>query len=157
MSDIIQKISSMLNSKNIPDSVKNAMNQVKQNSSASSETSASSSHESKSEISPDMIQNMLNVFASQSGKQVKGSAEENTNTENTENTIDIETLMKMKTILDKLNHSPKDDPRANLLLSLKPYLKKSRKEKVDQYVKLLNMGKIIEVLNPDSGGDSHDI
>ena len=33
--------------------------------------------------------------------------------------------MKMKTIIDKMN--TKDDPRSNLLQSLKPYLKDSRK------------------------------
>lgn len=47
----------------------------------------------------------------------------------------------------------KDDPRANLLLSLKPYLKKDRKEKVDQYVKIFGMSKIIDVINP-IGGDN---
>ena len=52
----------------------------------------------------------------------------------------------MKNVFDKMNNT-KDDPRANLLLSLKPYLKESRKEKVEQYVKLFSMGKIIEVFN----------
>ena len=50
-------------------------------------------------------------------------------------------------------NNTKNDPRANLLLSLKPYLKDSRKEKVEQYVKLFSMGKIMEVFNPRNGGD----
>lgn len=50
--------------------------------------------------------------------------------------------------------SSSNDPRANLLKSLKPYLKESRKEKVDQYIKLFGMGKVFEMLNP-LGGDNH--
>ena len=52
--------------------------------------------------------------------------------------------------MDKMN--AKDDPRANLLQCLKPYLKESRKSKVDQYIQLMNMSKIMEVF-PFMGGD----
>ena len=58
----------------------------------------------------------------------------------------------MKKLFEQINK--KDDPRAKLLLSLKPYLKESRKSKLEQYVQLLNMSKIIEVFNKPSGGDS---
>ena len=47
-----------------------------------------------------------------------------------------------------------NDPRANLLRSLKPYLKDSRKEKVDQYIQIFSMGKIFENFN-SLGGDAH--
>ena len=62
----------------------------------------------------------------------------------------METLLKMKNIIEKMNS--KSDPRANLLLSLKPYLKESRKNKVEQYVQLFNMSKIIELF-PKTGGN----
>ena len=45
--------------------------------------------------------------------------------------------MKMKTIMDSMKNN-KNDPRANLLKSLKPYLNSKRKEKVDQYIQLFN-------------------
>ena len=54
--------------------------------------------------------------------------------------------------MEKLN-SNSNDPRANLLLSLKPYLKESRREKVDQYIKFFGMSKVLEMFN-NSGGDS---
>ena len=66
--------------------------------------------------------------------------------------IDMNTILKMKQIMEKMN-SKKNDPRANLLLSLKPYLKPSRKQKVDQYIQLFNMGSIMENLGPMVGGD----
>lgn len=65
--------------------------------------------------------------------------------------IDFETIMKMKNIMDKMKGTG-DDPRANLLRSLKPYLKESRKEKIDQYIKLFGMSKVMEVFN-NTGGE----
>jgi len=67
--------------------------------------------------------------------------------------IDIDTMIKMKNIIEKMN-SKKDDPRSNLLLSLKPYLKESRKNKVEQYVKFLNMSSVIDLFG-NNGGDEH--
>ena len=43
----------------------------------------------------------------------------------------MNTILKMKQIMEKMNNK-KDDPRANLLLSLKPYLKPSRKENCEE-------------------------
>ena len=51
---------------------------------------------------------------------------------------------------DKINS--KDDPRANLLLSLKPYLNENRKGKVEQYIQLFNMSKIMDIFQ-SNGGD----
>lgn len=117
-------------------------------------------------ISPDMMNNLFNMF--------NNSNTQNTNTNNTNYSnsnpqdnsnnftssnqnnsgnnggIDIETIMRMKTIIDKMN--TKDDPRSNLLQSLKPYLKESRKSKVDQYIQLMNMSKVMDVF-PFMGGD----
>ena len=58
--------------------------------------------------------------------------------------IDMNTIMKMKKIMESMNQ--KNDPRANLLYSLKPYLRDTKKDKLDQYVNLLNMTKIAEVM-----------
>lgn len=66
--------------------------------------------------------------------------------------IDINMIMKIKSIMDSMKSGP-EDPRANLLRSLKPYLKDSRKDKVDQYVQFFKMGKVFEMFNP-LGGDS---
>lgn len=54
-------------------------------------------------------------------------------------------------------NSKKDDPRSNLLLSLKPYLKESRQKKVDQYIKLFGLGKAFEVFNSLGGEEKHDV
>ena len=117
-------------------------------------------------ISPDMVNNLFNMLKNSNNSQNNNS---DTNFENTSNDkysnnfsnsssassnsngIDIETIMKMKSIIDKMN--VKDDPRSNLLQSLKPYLKDSRRAKVDQYIQLMNMSKVMEIF-PFMGGDN---
>lgn len=81
------------------------------------------------------------------------SDENFTNTEqsNPFSNIDMGTILKIKQIMEKMN-SKKNDPRSNLLLSLKPYLNPTRKQKVDQYIQLFNMGSLMENFN-NIGGD----
>ena len=99
----------------------------------------------KNSISPDMINNLLGMI-----NNTNTTEEEPIKEQSSSGNIDIENILKMKTIIEKMN--AKEDPRSNLLLSLKPYLKESRQGKVDQYIQLLNMSKILEVF-PFMGGD----
>lgn len=74
------------------------------------------------------------------------STSSNSDSTNPFSNIDMNTILKIKQIMEKMNQN-KNNPRSNLLLSLKPYLKESRKQKVDQYIQLLNMGSIMENFN----------
>ena len=122
MSDLINKFSQMLKSNDMPDEIKNVINNL---SSSNSDVSSKSAEDSElgSNSSPE---------------------------------FDINTMLKMKSIIDAMNKE-KNDPRANLLKTLKPYLKESRKEKVDQYIQLFNMGKVFEILNPLGGEKKNDV
>ena len=62
----------------------------------------------------------------------------------------MNTILKIKQVMENMNNN-KNNPRSNLLLSLKPYLKPSRKQKVDQYIQLLNMSSIMENFGPMGG------
>ena len=100
---------------------------------------------------PDDIKKLLNNLKSSSDS-------ENTSKETSDNNdagIDINTILKMKKVMDSMN-SNKDDPRSNLLLSLKPYLKESRRKKVDQYIQLFGIGKAFEIMNSLGGDASND-
>ena len=116
-------------------------------------------------ISPEMVNNLFNMFNNSNNSNNQNSntncsdtssnQDYNNSTNNQNNPfgnsgIDFETIMKMKSIIDKIN--TKDDPRSNLLQSLKPYLKDSRKSKIDQYIQLMNMSKVMDVF-PFMGGD----
>lgn len=96
---------------------------------------------------PDEMKNILSSLSNE-------NSEENQKEEQGESpSIDFETIMKMKTIMEKMKGSG-NDPRANLLLSLKPYLKDSRKDKVDQYIKLFGMSKVMELFGSSGGENS---
>lgn len=113
--------------------------------------------EAISQISPEMIQNISNMINNNSNKEDNSnssnektnqtsSAENNSNGINFNN-IDPNTIMKVTSAFGKMNNS--NDPRANLLYSLKPYLRDGKKEKLDQYVNLLNVSKIAEIMKDD--------
>lgn len=63
---------------------------------------------------------------------------------------DIETMMKIAKIMSKIN-SNTNSPSAELLYSLKPFLRDSKKEKIDQYIKFLKMSSVISELNKPGG------
>ena len=106
---------------------------------------------------PDDIKNMINNFKNSSSSPKNEKDDKNSDTSGSYSPeIDINTILKMKQIIDSMN-SNKDDPRANLLMSLKPYLKESRKKKVDQYVKLFGLGKAFETFNFLGGENKNDV
>ena len=127
-----------------------------------------------SSISPEMIQNFSKILSSQNNSNNDNSnfnANTNTNT-NTSNQsinnsnnnfdmsgIDMNTIMKMSSVFQKMNNT-KNDPRANLLNSLKPYLRDGKKEKLDNYMNLLNVSKIAEIMkenNKPNNKENNDV
>lgn len=154
MSDVIKNLSGMLNNANIPDNVKdmlsNLQNSNNSNSSSGSNTASNSdvsSDSSSTGISPEMLEKLSSMLNGSTNNSSSSS------TSSQSSGIDMETLLKISNIISKMNNS-QNDARANLLLSLKPYLKESRRGKVEQYVKLLNMSKVLEIINPNGGENS---
>ena len=112
------------------------------------------------QIPPDMFNNFSNMMNNNSNKSSENASQGNSTTNNVSSSnnstsngfdfskIDMNTMLKMKSIMEKM--SSNNDPRANLLYSLKPYLRNERKDKIDQYANLLNMTKIAELLKNDN-------
>lgn len=125
-----------------------------------------------SNISPEMIENFSQMInnadntvnstnnASSSNSAHPNNSNSNTNSSNNSNNInnfdfsniDINTIMKIKNIMQKMNST--NDPRSNLLASLKPYLRDNKKEKLDQYANLMNFAKVAELLKSDNNKES---
>lgn len=131
MSEIVNKLGSMLNKD--------------ENNSASGSPS----------ISPEMISGMLEMLNNKTSDENENSYRDTSDSSSNSSipNIDFDTILKFKSAFDKMNS--KDDPRSKLLLALKPYLKETRQEKVEQYIQLFNMSKIIDVFGHNSGGDVH--
>lgn len=104
-----------------------------------------------SQIPPEMIQNFSSMMNNQTSNNT-----ENTNTNQNNNfdlsQIDMATVLKMKSIMENLNN--KNDPRSNLLYSLKPYLREEKRGKVDQYANLLNVAKIADLLKDNNNKEN---
>lgn len=101
------------------------------------------------------FKNIISNFTSNSNNNNNNSNDNSTANNSSNNNfdfsnIDMETIMKIKNIMGAMN-SKKDDPRSNLLLSLKPYLKPSRKEKLDQYMKFMNLATMLDTFNTMGG------
>ena len=143
MEDLFANFKKAIDSGNIPDDVKQMMNNF-QGASNKSESNSSSLNNTNinnilSQISPDMLNNFSNMMNSSNNNSNQSSSDSNNIN------IDMNTVLKMKSIMDNMNN--KNDPRANLLYSLKPYLRNSKKNKLDQYVNMLNISKIADIMN----------
>lgn len=128
MSDVFDKLNSITGQNNISPEMLNNLFNMFNNSNTSSDNKNSAYHDN---------------YTSQNSSNNSSNYSDNQNSSFNTSGIDFETIMRMKSIIDKMN--VKDDPRSNLLQSLKPYLKASRKSKVDQYIQLMNMSKVLEV------------
>ena len=141
----------MMDNGNLPDNLQEIVNNLKSNEKNVTQETQNINEENTNpstiqnfdtnKISPEMIQNLSSLFNSNSNDNNVNS------NNNSEPSIDINTILKMKTIIDSMNQ--KNDPRANLLYSLKPYLRENRKNKLDQYVNLLKMTKIADIMKTE--------
>ena len=104
-----------------------------------------------SQIPPDTMKNLSTLMNNNSNNNQQSNSHSNTSQSNNGfdfNNIDIDTMMKMKSVIEKMNSS--SDPRSNLLQSLKPYLREEKRGKLDQYSKILNMTSIMELLSQNN-------
>lgn len=74
------------------------------------------------------------------------NSEINTSSNNSDFSLDIETILKIKDIISKINQN-RDCPRNKLLHSLKPYLEENKQDKLEQYIKIANLLTILETQN----------
>lgn len=152
MEDLLTNMKKMVDSGNIPDNIKQMMKGLQNNFNSQNSQPSSSSTNSNADlnsllnnISPEMLNNLGSMLNSNNKTSQNSNQNGNFN-------LDMNTIMKMKTIMENMNN--KDDPRANLLYSLKPYLRDGKKDKLDQYVNLLNVSKIAEFMNQNNKNDN---
>ena len=149
LTDAFNSLKNMVDSGNIPSEMKGIINNLNNGNNNSNQ----SLNDMISKISPEMLNNFSSMLQSQnnntnncgnaSNSSNRISNNSNSNSSNNFN-IDPATLMKMTSVINAMNQ--KDNPGTNLLHSLKPYLRSSRKDKLDQYANLLNITKIADVM-----------
>lgn len=123
-----------------PEMINNLMDMIKNSNANSNPNSNPNQEESSKNINPS---DLLSSFISNS------DSNSNSNTSDNASSIDLETIMKIKSIIETLN--TKNDPRSNLLYSLKPYLRKSKQSKLDQYANLLKITQMTDLFKNEKG------
>ena len=133
---------------NIINNFKNILN--------NSNTSSNDTTTTNLNITPEMISNIAGIVSNNSSHssestntQTQNSSSNDSRNDSSTNNIDFDTILKIKSIIETLNQS--DDPRSNLLYSLKPYLRENRQKKIDQYVNLLKITKITDLFKNEKG------
>ena len=149
--NIMNQFNKMLKNNEIPEDFKNIINNFKNSSNNSANTNSSNSDNTNA--SNNSFNNMNMTSNNSSNNNDSNNAGD---FGNEVPDIDINTILKIKQVMSSIN-SNKHDPRANLLMSLKPYLKESRKKKVDEYVKLFSIGKAFEAFGSLGGENKNDI
>lgn len=85
---------------------------------------------------------MFNSFNSNTQKSTS-------NTSNPFMNLDMDTMMRFGKIISSMN---KEDPRKNLLLSLKPFLRNDRQKNVDTYIFVLGILNVLDSFNNEGSG-----
>ena len=142
--DLIQNIQSKLNDENIDD--KKNDNTCDENS-INNEPEHNNNEKNNSNNNFD-FSSIISMFNNSDNTQ--NYSEENSGSNSNFN-FDIGTILKLQKIFSSLNAN---DPKKNLLLSLKPFLRKSRQDKLNEYIAILTIGNAIGMFN--SRGDKNN-
>ncbi len=92
------------------------------------------------------IKTALSVLSdSENGISTDNDIPEVPSTDTPFDTQALDSVMQIKNIINNLSNS-ENDTRANLLLSLKPYMRSSRRNSIDTAVRMLNLTKLSGLL-----------
>ena len=161
IAEAFNNLKKMVDNGNIPTEVQGMINNLSNSNSDTKQTL----NNMLNQVSPEMLNNlsfMLNSNNSSNAHNANSHSYSNSTHQNNSSyndssnfgssqnnnlNIDMATLMKMTSIINKMNSN--DSTSKNLLQSLKPYLRDSRKNKLDQYSNLLNVAQIAEIMKND--------
>lgn len=140
MNEMFNKAKEMLANNQVPDEFKSIVSNFQK--------SNSNNNYNPNPKQTNNNQKNYNTYSQMNNRQTSSS-----NSNNSMPDIDMATLMKMQSIMSKIKSSDNDD-MSRLLLSLKPYLRDEKKDKIDEYIKLIKMGRLTQVIE-SLGGDKH--
>lgn len=125
-----------MNSEN-SDAINNLINSIQEKMNNNESSQTSNDNNTSFDLS-----SILNTIGNKSENNNKENEKENSG-------FDPNILLKLQSILSNMNAN---NPRKNLLLSLKPFLRKSRQDKMSEYITILNVLSILDSLR-NKGSD----
>ena len=93
----------------------------------------------------DTLKNLLGDNADEKISSVMNMLSESAQTTENESNSGSDIVSQANGLISQLSHIPGDD-RSNLLMSLKPFMRQSRKDSIDKAVKMLNFAQLSHLL-----------
>lgn len=94
----------------------------------------------------DTLKNILGDDAEDKIKNVLGSFSSSDETQlPSVNAGNLDQLMQLKSVIDGITTN-RNDPRTNLLMSLKPYMRNGRQKSIDSAIKLLGLTNLTKLI-----------
>ncbi len=156
MANMIKKAQEMINNNQIPDELKSLVSNMQNNTNNSNTNFQRNRNVGNSKQNYNGYNQVNNSKQNNNSRNNYGNSNSHNNDSSNNNSgfpdIDIETMMKLQNIMSKMKSLNNDDDMSKLLMSLKPYLRNEKKEKVDEYIKLIKMGKMTQAFDL-FGGD----
>lgn len=90
------------------------------------------------------IINKFNDILKEKNIDVKKILEDESDSSPLDFNFDLDTIIKLKNVFAHINNN--NNPRNNFLQSLKPFLRESRRQKLDEYMRLANILGVLTVL-----------
>lgn len=142
LSDLIQNIQAKMNS----EETNNIENQVETSNTDMTENNNNNNSNNISSLLNNLdLPSILGAFSN------NGNNNSNTQNSNPFSGIDPSFILKAQKIMSSVT---RDDPKKNLLLSLKPFLRQSRQDKINEYISMLTIINALEVFS-DKGSDKN--
>ena len=98
-----------------------------------------------SSLSPSDMENITKLASEFFSGSEQKEAKEEKNGADVPFNIDMDTIMKIASLMNKLSSRP-EDPRCRLLQDLKPMLSPERRKKVDTAIQLLQMTSLMPLI-----------
>ena len=141
--EMIKKAQKMIDNNEVPEEIK-VMARNMQNSNNADASKINLNQQNKQQVFNDNYQSKQQSFSNNYQNRQQNFNDNNNNNSN----IDMNNVMKLLNSMNLNNiNFNNDDDLTRLLFAIKPYLRNERKEKVDEYVKLIKLGKMAELLN----------
>lgn len=149
--NLIQSIQSKLNTNNNSENNENKQVEFEETLKYTKEKNIDNNSNNSSN-KPNLNSILQNVDLGSIIKLFSNNSNEKENSNNFNfDSIDPNTILRIKKVMNTMS---KEDPQKNLLLSLKPFLRKSRQDKIGEYMSMLTIAKAIEIFTSKGSDDN---
>ena len=131
--ELVKKAQTMINNNQVPPEIATMMKSMSQNNSQNNINNNSKTNLNNSSQN-NINNNSQNTLNNNNQNNINNNSQNNINNSSQNN-------------LNNLNNLIDSDNISNLLEALRPYMRDSKKEKIDEYIKLVKMGKAANLFN----------